>query len=111
VAKRYEAAADLFGQVLAQNPDHVQSHGNLGLVYAGLGRKALALEHLDKALALDPTYEPAIQNRKIIAGMKEGEPHRPIAMAETEYYRERAEAEKSPTRGSWWQRMKRLPAG
>ena len=110
-AQRYAAAADLFGQVLAQNPDHVQSHGNVALVYAGLGRRALALEHLDKALALDPTYEPAMQNRKIIERMKEGEPHRPVAMAETEYYRDRAEAEKSPGRLSWWQRIKRLPLG
>jgi len=110
-AQRYEAAADLFGQVLVQHPDHVQSHGNIALVYAGLGQRALALEHLDKALALDPTYEPAIQNRKVLKGMKEGEPHRPVAMAETEYYRERVEAEKSPARPrrSWWQRIKRLP--
>jgi tetratricopeptide (TPR) repeat protein len=111
LAQRYEAAADLFGQVLAQNPDHVQSHGNVALVYAGLGRKALALDHLDKALALDPTYEPAIQNRKIIEGMKEGQPHRPAAIAETEYYRERVEAEKSPDPRRWWQRIRRSPPG
>lgn len=111
LAQRYEAAADMFGRVLAQNPDHVQSHGNLGLVYAGLGRKALALEHLEKAIALDPTYEPALQNRKIIARMKEGEPRRPDAIAETEYYRERVEAEKFPVRRRWWQRIIRLPPG
>lgn len=84
-ARRYDAAAELFTRVLAQNPDHVQSHGNLALAYAGLGRKALALEHLDKALAVDPTYEPANQNRKIIKSMKEGQPHQPVAIAETEY--------------------------
>jgi len=110
-ARRYEAATDLFTRVLAQNPGHVQSHGNLALAYAGLGRKALALEHLDKALALDSAYEPAIQNRKIIKSMKEGEPHRPVAIAETEYYRDRLEAEKSPAHGSWWQRIKRLTTG
>ena len=85
--QKYETAVDLFNRVLAQNPDHVQSHGNVALAYAGLGQKAIALKHLDKALALDPTYEPAIQNRKIIEATKEGQPHRPIAMAETEYYR------------------------
>ena len=110
-AKRHEAAVDLFSRVLAQNPAHVQSHGNLALAYAGLGRKALALEHLDKALALDPTYGPAIQNRKVIAAMTEGEPHRPLAIAETEYYRERLEAEKAPARPSWWQKVKRLTGG
>jgi tetratricopeptide (TPR) repeat protein len=111
MARRYEAATELFTRVLAQNPDHGQSHGNLALAYAGLGRKALALEHLDKALALDPAYEPAMQNRKIIEKMKEGEPHRLVAIAETEYYRDRLEAEKSPAHGSWWQRIKRLTTG
>ena len=97
-ARRYEAAANLFDRVLAQNPDHVQSHGNVALAYAGLGQKALALEHLDKALALDPTYEPAVQNRKGIEVMKEGEPLGPLAIVETEHYRERLEAPKSPGR-------------
>src|ERR1022692_3048369 len=94
-ARRYEEAADMFNRVLAQNPDHVQSHGNVALTYAGLGRKALAMEHLDKALALDPTYGPAIQNRKVIEAMKEGEPQRPLAVATTEYYLDRLKAEKS----------------
>ena len=97
-ARRYQAAADGFSQVLAQTPDHVQSHGNLALAYAGLGKKALALEHLDKAMALDPTYGPAIQNRKVVAALKEGEPQPPLAMQETHYYRERLEAEKPPAR-------------
>jgi tetratricopeptide (TPR) repeat protein len=110
-AQRYEAAADLFNRVLAQNPSHVQSHGNLALAYAGLGRKALALEHLDKALALDPTYGPATQNRKVIESIREGEPHRPLAVAETKYYLDRLRAEKSPARLGWWQKIKRLPAG
>jgi tetratricopeptide (TPR) repeat protein len=103
-ARRHQAALDLFSQVLAQNPDHVQSHGNVALAYAGLGKKALALEHLDKALALDPTYAPAIQNRMAIELMTEGEPQRPLAIEETEYYRERLEAEKAPARRRWWQR-------
>ncbi|MCX6929532.1 MAG: tetratricopeptide repeat protein, partial [Verrucomicrobia bacterium] len=107
-ARRHQAAVDLFSQVLVQNPDHVQSHGNIALAYAGLGKKALALEHLDKALALDPTYAPAIQNRMVIELMTEGEPQRPLAMAETEYYREQAEAERDPARPSWWQKIKRL---
>jgi tetratricopeptide (TPR) repeat protein len=110
-AQKYEAAVELFNRVLAQNPGHVQSHGNVALAYAGLGQKAVALKHLDKALSLDPTYEPAIQNRKIIEATKEGEPRRPLAMAETEYYRERLEAEKSRTPGGWWGKIKRLATG
>ena len=107
-ALRYEAAVDLFNQVLAQNPDHVQSHGNLALAHAGLGHKALALEHLEKALAEDPAYGPAIQNRKVIEAMKEGEPHRPLVVAETEYYLERLKAKKSPEERGQWQQIKRL---
>jgi tetratricopeptide (TPR) repeat protein len=110
-ARRYQAAADGFRQVLAQTPDHVQSHGNLALAYAGLGKTALALEHLDKALALDPTYGPAIQNRKIVAALKEGEPQPPLVMQETEYYRERLEAEKPPTRIGLWQPLTRPTPG
>ena len=65
-------------------------------------------KRLRQALALDPTYEPAIQNRKGIATMKEGEPQRPVAMLETEYYRERVKAEASPARRSGWQKLKGL---
>ena len=86
----------------------MQSHGNVALAYAGLGKKAMALEHLDKALDLDPTYEPAMQNRKVVERMREGEPHGPLAIVETHYYRERLEAEKSSARPSWWQKLKRL---
>jgi len=108
-AKRFESAVELFNRVLAQNLRHVQSHGNVALAYAGLGQKALALEHLDKALALDPTYEPAIQNRKVISRMTEGQPQGPLAMAETDYYRERVEAKTAPA--GWLQKLKRLTAG
>ena len=110
-ARRYEAAIDMFSRVLAQFPGHVQSHGNLALAYAGLGRKALALENLDKALALDPTYEPAIQNRKVVEAMKEGEPLRPLAIATSEYYLERLKAEKSLAQPGWRERIKRLIPG
>jgi tetratricopeptide (TPR) repeat protein len=110
-ARRYEAAIDMFSRVLAQFPGHVQSHGNLALAYAGLGRKALALENLDKALALDPTYGPAIQNRIVIEAMKEGEPLRPLAVATSEYYLDRLKAEKSVAQPGWRQKIKRLTGG
>lgn len=91
--QRYSAAAAMFGQALKQNPDHVQSHGNLGLCLAGLGRKSAALAALDRALELDPTYQPARTNREAIETMTEGEPFVPGLVAETEYYRERLEAQ------------------
>jgi hypothetical protein len=91
--QRYSEAAELFGKALKQNPGHVQSHGNLGLCYAGLGRKADALASLDRALQLDPDYEPARGNRKVIEKMTEGESFVPQRFAETEYYRERLESD------------------
>ena len=110
-ARRYEAAIDMFNRVLAQFPGHVQSHGNLALAYAGLGRKALALENLEKGLALDPTYEPAIQNRKVIEAMKEAEAPPPLIMATSEYYLDRLKAEKSLAQPGWRQGKKALTAG
>jgi tetratricopeptide (TPR) repeat protein len=91
--QRYSEAVEMFSRTLKQNPNHVQSHGNLALCLAGLGRKAAALASLDRALELDPTYEPARINRKAIKEMTEGEPFVPGMRAETEYYRERLEAQ------------------
>jgi len=51
----YQKAAELFHRVLSENPKHVQSYGNLALAYAGLGRRADAMECFDRALEHDPT--------------------------------------------------------
>lgn len=103
---------DKVNRVLEQNPNHVQSYGNLGLAYAQLGKKALALECLDKALALDPGYEPARFNRLNVVQMQEGE-SLTARCEETEYYAEKLAEEKGasgspPARRSWWERMMRL---
>ena len=36
------------------NPNHVQSHNNLGIIYQQTGQFELAKEHFSKALLLDP---------------------------------------------------------
>jgi tetratricopeptide (TPR) repeat protein len=96
--QRYAEAAEMFGRALQHNPNHVQTHGNLALCLAGLGRKAAALASLDRALELDPTYGPARINRKAIEAMTEGEPFVPGMFAETEYYREKFEAQRQADR-------------
>jgi tetratricopeptide (TPR) repeat protein len=71
---RFQDAVSLFNQVLAIDSHHVQSHGNIGMAHAGLGNKTKALEHLDRAVELDPEYEPALLNRIAVEQMTEGEP-------------------------------------
>ncbi len=85
---RFQAAIDLFAQVLATQEDHVQSYGNMGLAYAILGNRQKALECLDKAIELDPEYEPAIVNRHALASMKDGETLPDFDRRELDYYSE-----------------------
>ena len=99
----FKQAETGFRKVLEKNPRSVQSHGNLGLVYAGLGMKAAALASLDQALALDAGYEPAQINRRSVEAMTEGKPFLGQA-AETSYYAEKlAQNSQKPTpRRSLW---------
>lgn len=60
----YDTAIIFFNKVLLIEPNNAQSHCNLGVAYGIIGNKKLALEHLDKALEIDPSYESAICNRK-----------------------------------------------
>jgi tetratricopeptide (TPR) repeat protein len=71
--REFVSATRFFKRVLATDPKHVQSWGNLGLAYAGMGERGKALECLDKALELDPEYEIAAVNRMGIEKMREGE--------------------------------------
>ena len=71
--KKYEEAIVLFKQSLSLNPKTVQAYNNMGLAYSKLGRHKMAVECFDKALVLDPSYEPAQYNRKNISQLTEGE--------------------------------------
>lgn len=90
--EHYQEAIFGFQQVLALDPNSVQSHGNIALAYSALGRQKIAIEHLDKALLLDPSYEPAQQNREIISQLAEGEMI-PLESKEVLYYKEKLESE------------------
>jgi tetratricopeptide (TPR) repeat protein len=70
---QWEDALRGLQQVLAIDPRHKQSYGNMGICYGQLGRKAEALEALDKVLELDPAYEPALLNRRLVSTLQEGQ--------------------------------------
>jgi tetratricopeptide (TPR) repeat protein len=85
---KLQTAIELFSQVLATEKGHVQSYGNMAIAYAGLGNKQKALECLDKAIELDPQYEPALVNRLAVEKLKEGERLPNIGGREVNYYSE-----------------------
>jgi len=91
----WEKALTGFNKVLKLNPNHVQSYGNSGICYAQLDRKQEALSAFDKALELDPTYEPAIINRNAFLSMKEGEKFSDLPIKSVEFYRDRLQKKTS----------------
>ena len=95
-AGRFEDAERGFSEVLKIRPRHVQSYGNLGLAYAGLGDRRRALECLDTAISLDPGYRPAIDNRKIVMDTPPGERLTLSTMRIINFYQDKVEARPSP---------------
>ncbi|NOZ68293.1 MAG: tetratricopeptide repeat protein [Deferribacteres bacterium] len=67
--KQYDEAIKCFKECLNIVKKHYQSFGNMGLCYAKLGQRAQAIAALDRAIEINPAYEPAIVNRGIIAGL------------------------------------------
>jgi tetratricopeptide (TPR) repeat protein len=95
-AGRLEDAVRGFSEVLKVRPRHVQSHGNLGLAYAGLGDRGRALGFLDTAISLDPGYQPAIDNRKILMNTPPGERLALSTMRIINFYEDKMTARRSP---------------
>ena len=70
---QWEDALCCFKECTEMVAGHAQSWGNIGLCYAHLGKKELALSAIDRALEIDPLYEVAYMNRKAIERLEEGE--------------------------------------
>ncbi len=88
--KKYEESILHFQRSILLRPDHI------ALAYSGLGQNKKAMECLDKALSLDPDYEPAIFNRQNIMLLKEGEPLISKRL-DVSYYHEKAQRKKLKT--------------
>lgn len=86
-----------FQRVVALNRNSPQSYGNMGICYGFLGQKQKALAAFDKALELDPDYEPARANRALTVSLQEGETL-DYEFQSIEYYKERSE-QKRPLLG------------
>ena len=72
-AGNWEAAITKFNQSLKITPEHAQIYGNLGICYASIGKIQIALDSFDRALAIDPHYEPALLNRELVKLLEEGQ--------------------------------------
>jgi len=71
--REWEKAIHAFNASVRIVNSSVQVYGNIGICHAQLGRKAEALVSFDKALELDPQYEPAIVNKAMTETLAEGE--------------------------------------
>jgi len=60
-----------FQDSLRIRPGRPQPYGNLGICFAKLGMKEQAIAMLDRALEIDPAYEPARWNREGIEELTE----------------------------------------
>lgn len=82
-------AAAGFRDSIAKHGRNASAHGNLGLCLAKLGRKAEALAELDRALKINPGYEPASFNRVAVEQMEEGRPLQAAESKSIDYSREK----------------------
>jgi len=91
----WEKALTGFHEVVTVNPMHLQSYGNMGICYARLGRKQEGLAAFDKALDLDPNYEPALLNREIVNSLEDGEKLSGYQSKSMDYYKDYSIKKKS----------------
>lgn len=86
--QEWRKAIDGFETCLIKNKNHPQSYGNIGICYAKLGRKSLALAAFNKAIKIDPAYEPALINKIAVKALKEGEILDQTNFQTIEYYKD-----------------------
>ena len=89
-----------FKECIRLKPKGYQAYGNLGICYAKRGMKDEAHAMLDKALELNPDYEPARWNKQAIDKLAEGEDlgNASINYTAARYGEEQGQAD-SPARG------------
>ena len=96
--KEWEKAAITLQECTKLIKNHPQSYGNLGLCYAQLGRREEAIESLNKAIEIDPNYEPAIVNKVALESLEDGEKLADEAFESIDYYKDYSMNNKSYTK-------------
>jgi len=94
--KRWAAAEAGFRESLRYGPKAVACHGNLGICVSMQGRQAEALDWYDKALAIDPGYELARNNRQSALHTPEGQIPKVSTFLDVKYSLEKVRLEKGP---------------
>lgn len=83
---KYQQAAELFKIVAANQPQHVQARGNLGICYLMIRDYEQSRRCLEQVLALDPDYEPAKKNLEILNSIESGLLEKPLGMNKVYHY-------------------------
>jgi tetratricopeptide (TPR) repeat protein len=88
----YDRSLSLFQSIIANQPEHVQAHGNAGIALMMKGDYELSRRYLESAVKLDPDYEPAIGNLKILADIEKGVIQKPPKIETRDFYAEKPSA-------------------
>ena len=63
---RYEEALEVFQKALAINPNNIESHINLGILFKKKGQWENAIESYQKALAINPLHSETHYNMALL---------------------------------------------
>lgn len=88
--KNWKQAIETFEKVLRIVPDHLASTGNIGMCYGQLAQYTKAITYLDRALEIDPEYEPAIGNKALYSILHDGESPPEAEIVVTNYGKSKA---------------------
>jgi len=59
---RVHEAIDLYGEIVAGNPESMKAHNNLGVLFDELGQHATAITHFEEALRIEPESVEVLTN-------------------------------------------------